>query len=130
MNKTMPQANTASTLMFYWTKTLFFHWSRFTNPERYIIFTCVCVIRKYTLIELTCEKDVQNSRRTNSLQERKLYKWNDSPETRKNGICEHLSTKKVAGPNAGVKRLIQKNTAWAKPWPKPPAAKKKNSKVY
>lgn len=44
------------------------------------------------------------------------------PETRKNGICEQLSTKNVAGPNAGVKRLRQKNTAWATPWPKPPAA--------
>lgn len=30
--------------------------------------------------------------------------------------------KNVAGPNAGVKRLRQKNTAWAKPCPKPPAA--------
>jgi hypothetical protein len=39
----------------------------------------------------------------------------NSPETRKNGILEHLSTKNVAGPNAGVKRLRQKNTAWATP---------------
>lgn len=39
----------------------------------------------------------------------------DLPETRKNGILEQLSTKNVAGPNAGVKRLRQKNTAWAKP---------------
>lgn len=38
-----------------------------------------------------------------------------SPERRKNGIFEHLSTKYVAGPNAGVNRLIQKNTAWATP---------------
>lgn len=39
----------------------------------------------------------------------------DSPERRKNGIFEHLSTKKVPGPNAGVKRLRQKNTACATP---------------
>ena len=45
-----------------------------------------------------------------------------TPEMRKNGICGHLSMKNVAGPNAGVKRLTQKNTAWATPWPKPPAA--------
>lgn len=44
-----------------------------------------------------------------------------SAEIRKNGIREHLSTKNVARPNAGVKRLRQKKTAWAPPWPKPPA---------
>lgn len=51
-----------------------------------------------------------------------LQEINGSPETRKKGICEHLSTKNVAGPNAGDKRLRQKNTAWATPWPNPPAA--------
>lgn len=45
----------------------------------------------------------------------------DSPEIRKNGNWEHLSTKNVARPNPGVKRLRQKKTAWATPWPKPPA---------
>lgn len=35
----------------------------------------------------------------------------NSPETRKKGSWEHLSTKYVAGPNEGVKRLRQKNTA-------------------
>jgi len=39
----------------------------------------------------------------------------NSPERRKNGTFEHLSTKYVAGPNAGVNRLMQKNTAWATP---------------
>ena len=28
----------------------------------------------------------------------------------------------MAWPNAGVRRLRQKKTAWATPWPKPPAA--------
>ena len=54
-------------------------------------------------------------------QKKKLVRNRDLPDIRKNGNWEHLSTKNVARPNAGVKRLRQKKTAWATPWPKPPA---------